>query len=223
MCGSGQIISGITSNHDQHGERNSRNSHTHIQFYILRADKSDLRREIINPQRHNNAVRVNQKIRNRSDIEKKTAEIISLKISDKNEKRKPIAAARNKLRSDGLRIKFALIAIKSTSAFKRVRSGQIASGNFKFIGGEAILSSYGYDVASGFYEVELKFAETEFHKTSEKVFDVKINGGIMIEFSAIKVRINAKLKMENGKIITPSEKSIKKDSQDESCKSLFIR
>lgn len=43
------------------------------------------------------------------------------------------------------------------------------------------LSAYRFDVADGVYEVELKFAETKFQKPGERVFDVKINGAVMLE------------------------------------------
>lgn len=43
------------------------------------------------------------------------------------------------------------------------------------------LSSYRFDVPAGVYEVELKFAETKFEKPNQRVFDVKINGVMMLE------------------------------------------
>ena len=43
------------------------------------------------------------------------------------------------------------------------------------------LTAYRLDVAEGAYEVELKFAETKFQKAGERVFDVKINGLLMLE------------------------------------------
>lgn len=43
------------------------------------------------------------------------------------------------------------------------------------------LSSYRFDVPAGFYEVELKFAETKFEKPNQRVFDVSINGRKIIE------------------------------------------
>jgi beta-galactosidase len=43
------------------------------------------------------------------------------------------------------------------------------------------LSAYRFDVADGVYEVELRFAETKFQKPGERVFDVKINGAVMLE------------------------------------------
>ena len=43
------------------------------------------------------------------------------------------------------------------------------------------LSNYRFDVPAGAYEVELKFAETKFHKPNQRVFDVKINGATVME------------------------------------------
>ena len=43
------------------------------------------------------------------------------------------------------------------------------------------LTAYRLDVPAGAYEVELKFTETKFQKTGERVFDVKINGQLMLE------------------------------------------
>lgn len=43
------------------------------------------------------------------------------------------------------------------------------------------LIAYRFDVPKGVYEVELKFAETKFHKPGERIFDVKINGETMLE------------------------------------------
>ena len=43
------------------------------------------------------------------------------------------------------------------------------------------LSAYRFDVPKGSYEVELKFVETKFEKPGERVFNVKLNGSIMLE------------------------------------------
>jgi beta-galactosidase len=43
------------------------------------------------------------------------------------------------------------------------------------------LTAYRFDVSSGTYEVELRFAETKFQKVGERVFDVKINGNTLLE------------------------------------------
>lgn len=43
------------------------------------------------------------------------------------------------------------------------------------------LTAYRLDVPAGAYEVELKFTETKFQKVGERVFDVKINGQLMLE------------------------------------------
>jgi beta-galactosidase len=43
------------------------------------------------------------------------------------------------------------------------------------------LNAYRFDVPTGAYEVEIKFAETKFEKEGQRVFDVKINGEMMIE------------------------------------------
>lgn len=43
------------------------------------------------------------------------------------------------------------------------------------------LSSYRFDVPAGVYEIELKFAETKFEKTNQRVFDVSINGRKLLE------------------------------------------
>jgi len=43
------------------------------------------------------------------------------------------------------------------------------------------INAYRFDIPAGVYEVELKFAETKFDKTGQRVFDVKINGELMLE------------------------------------------
>lgn len=43
------------------------------------------------------------------------------------------------------------------------------------------LTAYRFDVPAGVYEVELRFVETKFNKTGERVFDVAINGQTLLE------------------------------------------
>lgn len=67
-------------NDDQRRQRDARHSHRHMQFDIFRANQRDLRDEIKNPNRHHDAVRVNERVSDRSYV-KKCAEIIRLEVS----------------------------------------------------------------------------------------------------------------------------------------------